>query len=87
MTKSEFLELSGDFTWNFNLYFFIELSIGSFVWSDPDYGGDNSFRKVDYSYKEWCRLSNIPYGRCKGKHRISDYCGRNIRVLNFNLEE
>jgi len=44
MTRESFLNLVGEFTWDFGNKFYIETKIGNFVWStfDPDYNGNNS---------------------------------------------
>lgn len=67
-------DLVGTFTWSFGSKFYIETSEGNFVWSDPDYRGDHTIREVKYSYKEWCRVEKIPYGRDKGKHILRNFC-------------
>ena len=78
MLPEDILNTVGDFTWSFHNTFFVETDLGNFVWSDPDYDGDNSFTYVDYEYKEWLKKEGIPYGRSKGKHVIRDYCGEDI---------
>lgn len=79
--KEEFLNLVGDFTWSFGVEFFIETSIGNFVWEDPDYGGNNTIRKYNGDFISWLRKSNIPLGRDKGKHIIKEYCGDQIQLI------
>jgi hypothetical protein len=81
ITKEQLLCLVGEFTWMWGMHFFVETPIGNFVWSDPDYNGDNSFKKYDGSYKDYCKQCSLPYGRDKGSHLISDYCGCNISVV------
>ena len=44
ITKGDLLNLIGDFTWLWNDIFFIETEQGNFVWSDPEYNGDNTIR-------------------------------------------
>lgn len=73
------LDTIGGFTWDFGQKFHIETDVGNFEWSDPDYGGDNSI-KPTVPYKDWLRKSHIPFGRCKGEHRIRDYCGEDVRL-------
>ena len=68
------LDTIGTFTWNFGQEFFIETAEGNYIWNDPDYSGDNTIRKFNGTYDEWCKKTNIPYGRDKGVHRIGDYC-------------
>jgi hypothetical protein len=77
VTKEQLLSTVGDFTWDFNQRFFVETSYGNFIWSDPDYNGDNSFVKTDLSINEFFS----PYfGSCKGRHVISEYCGFGIEL-------
>ncbi len=64
--------LVGNFTWDFGQYFFIETKKGNFIWSDPDYNGDNKLTPYEGSYKDW--MKPPLFGRSKGKHRIGDYC-------------
>jgi hypothetical protein len=78
MTKEELLNILGHFTWGFSSEFFVETGVGNFIWSDPEYNGDNSFTPFEGSYKRWLRTINIPFGRDKGLHVIKKYCGSNI---------
>lgn len=73
-TKEQFLNTVGMFTWSFNCTFHIDTELGNFVWSDPDYDGDNRIRP-SISLKEWYELEHIPFGRDKGTHTIKEYCG------------
>ena len=75
---NDLLKQYADFTWNFGMLFFVETSIGNFIWSDPDYGGDNSFRKTNQTINEFFGSS---FGRCKGKHKIENYCGSFISII------
>ncbi len=74
------LDTIGDFTWDFCCYFFIETSEGNLEWSDPDYGGDNSIKRLNCSYKDWVEAKGIPFGRCKGRHTIGGYCGTEVKL-------
>ena len=85
MTRNEILNLNGDFTWDFGNQFFIETPRGNFVWSDPDYDGNNILRAVKCSYKEW--IGPGRYGRDKGKHRIEGYCGDKVKIIDLNNNE
>ena len=76
MSPKEFLETIGDFTWLFGMEFFIETAVGSFVWRDPDYNGDNTIRYTSKSYKDYLKECHIGYGRDKGKHIIGRYIGK-----------
>ena len=67
--------LVGEFTWDFGQEFFIETSEGNFVWSDPDYNGDNSLTPYAGTYKQWIGRG---FGRDKGKSIIALKCGENI---------
>ena len=67
------LDLIGDFTWGWSDQFFIETDQGNFIWSDPQYGGDNSLKSFDGYIEDWYKIHGIDYGRSKGQHRIGDY--------------
>lgn len=74
------LDTMGSFTWNYGQKFFIETIDGNYVWSDPDYNGDNKIVLFNGTYEEWLKLERIPYGRDKGKHTIRGYCGEGVRL-------
>lgn len=69
------------FTWGFNHEFFLETEGGDcYIWSDPGYPeGDNTIRKTYLSYREW---SKPFWGRDKGRHRVRDYCGEDVRIID-----
>lgn len=66
-----------EFTWDFGNQFLLETSKGNYVWSDPDYGGDNTIRPLKGTVKDFLQ----PFGRCKGKHFIDDYCGSEVKII------
>ena len=73
-----------DFTWGFGCLFILEAGKkGDFVWSDPDYQGDNSI--VPYDVKKFGPKADFAspglMGRCKGTHRIGDYCGKDAKII------
>jgi hypothetical protein len=78
-TKENLLTCTGEFTWNFGQEFFVETEEGNFIWSDPDYDGDNTFRYTEKTYQEW--IGEGSYGRSKGNHIIREYCGDEIVVI------
>lgn len=85
MTRQEFLNMTGEFTWDFGMNFFIETRIGNFIWSDPDYNGDNSIKPYNgtcHEYFEQCGH----FGRSKGIHTIGGYCGNDVNIM-INLEK
>lgn len=73
------LDLIADFTWDYGKEFFLETSEGNFVWSDPDHNGDNTINPFKGTYEDWLKENGIPYGRDKGKHKIRDFCGDNVK--------
>ncbi len=79
-TKEQLLDEIGKFTWDFGQRFFVETRFGNFVWSDPDYNGDNTFKKYQGDYKQWIKTTGSPFGRSKGSHLIRNYCGDQIIV-------
>ena len=71
VSKEDLLNCYGDFTWSFGSLFLIETEFGMFVWSDPGYNGNNVIRPYDGRIKDFFN----PYGRMKGRHLVSRYCG------------
>ena len=80
MTREDILNLWGNFIWMWGQEYFIETNCGNFVWSSPEYRGDNTLRKYSGTYKQYLEESNSDYGRGKGIHYIADYCGENVKV-------
>ena len=74
------LDTIADFTWGFANEFFLETKEGNFVWSDPDYQGDNTIKPFNGNYLQWCKRCCIPYGREKGTHTIRGYCGEDVKL-------
>lgn len=73
------LDTIASFGWNFAKEFFLETKEGNFVWSDPDYGGDNTIRKFNGSLVDYCKQAGIPYIRDKGHHTVRNYCGKDVK--------
>ncbi len=74
------LDTVAEFTWNFGQEFLLEVNNGKhveyYVWSDPDYNGDNTIKKYvgnpnDFTNEGFC-------GRDKGCHVIRNYCGDDV---------
>lgn len=76
--KEQLMNVVGEFTWDFGQNFFIETPIGNFVWSDPDYYGDNTIRTFNGSIQDYFGEG---FGRCKGRHTISGYCGEDFEFV------
>lgn len=74
------LNTIGEFTWFWNDKFFVETEFGNFIWSDPDYNGNNTFTFTKMNIKRFCKNQKVPFGRSKGKHIIKVYCGENIII-------
>jgi len=72
------LDSVASFTWGFGHEFFLETEHGNYIWSDPNYGGNNTIRKTQLSYSTWA----APFwGRDKGKHVVREYCGENVQIV------
>lgn len=71
----------GIFTYCWGWDFHIETVYGNFHWKDPDYNGDNTITPCE-PYPEFVKriLGKNGYGRDKGKHRIRDYCGEEVKI-------
>jgi len=82
MDREVVLDLVGEFSWSFGETFFIETSAGNWVWSDPDYQGDNTLTRWNGTHEQWCKAVGIPWSRDKGKHRIRDYCGDAVHLVD-----
>ncbi len=63
------------FTYCWGHNFFLQTSKGNYHWKDPDYPhGDNTIRKFNGTYKQFCQKIGVAFGRDKGQHCIKDYC-------------
>lgn len=78
MTEQEIRSLYGSFTWDFGSNFFIETAKGNFIYNSPSYGGDGIVRATNNTYDEY--FQDL-YGRDKGNHYISDFCGEQVEVI------
>jgi len=78
VAKEDLLLAYGDFTHGFNHLWLIETEYGVFVWSDPGYGGNNTMKPFNGRIKDFFN----PYGRMKGRHLISRYCGDQFILMN-----
>lgn len=84
MNRELILNCVAHFTWMFDKNFFVETPYGNFVWSDPDYGGDNTFKKFKASYEEFNdSYGKGHFGRDKGRHVVSSYCGNEIKIMGY----
>jgi hypothetical protein len=81
ITKDVLLDTMGEFTWLFGREFFIETDIGSFIWEDPDYGGDNTITPFFGGYKEYLTQTGQEFGRGKGRKLIRRYCGEDFTLV------
>lgn len=80
MTKEELVNVTGLFTWLWDCHFHIETDVGNFLWSDPDYNGDDTIRPCG-TYAEILDEFQIDFGREKGRHRIGDYTGETFTYV------
>lgn len=71
--REELLGLTGEFLWDFGQYFLIQTERGNFVWSDPDYSGDDTIRPFNGDYDAFLTTANVPFCRSKGTHVIANY--------------
>ena len=72
------LDSFASFTWDFGQNFILEVGGNCYIWSDPDYNGDNTIRPLAGTFDEYFKGY---FGRDKGIHRIIDYCGPNVSIL------
>lgn len=74
------LDSIGNFTWNFGQHFLIQVGNKYYVWSDPDYNGDNTIRPFKGNPRNFASPGFC--GRSKGKHIISHYCGGEVKFID-----
>jgi hypothetical protein len=81
--KNEKLELTdvAMFSWNYGDEFFLETDKGNFVWSDPDYQGDNTIRPFEGNHSDWLNENGLEFSRDKGQHTIEGYCGKDVKII------
>ena len=75
ITKEMLLNTYAKFTWDFGNLFFLETDIGNFVWSNPEYGGDNTMTQYSGSITKWITDVASGWARDKGQHEVEKYCG------------
>ena len=80
-TKEAIADVFGEFTYMWGMHFFIETSLGNFVWADPNYQGDNTMTLFSGSYQDYCKKHKIDFGRSKGTHQVGHYCGTDFTVV------
>jgi len=79
---SKILNCMGSFSWGFSDKFFIVTHLGNFIWSNPEYSGDNTIKPFNGTVLEWCDIQGIPYTRDKGEHLVVDYCGEDLVLVD-----
>ena len=73
---------TAEFLWSFHdKWLLITEYKGSFIWSDPEYGGDNTIKPFSGSIWNFCKTERIPYTRGKGTHVIGSYCGPDVKII------
>lgn len=85
--KNDITSELADFSWAWNDKFFVQIKHpinpangGNYVWSDPDYGGDNTLTKFEGSLIDFLRREKVEFVRDKGLHIIGQYCGMVVVV-------
>lgn len=75
-------EDAGYFTWGHGSDFFVETAKGDFIWSATRQGGNGTLRHTGLSLCGWADDQGI-IPRCKGIHRIRDYCKEDALLPQF----
>jgi hypothetical protein len=73
------LDTIAQFTWDFGQCFLLEVSDKYYVWSDPDYNGDNTIKQYVGNPMDF--TSPGFSGRDKGSHTIGGYCGEQVKFI------
>lgn len=82
LEQDRLFQAEGNFIWMFGKEFFIETAVGNYVWSSPDYNGTNEIRKITVPLETYQKQKGIPFGRCKGRHRVGVYVGQDARLVD-----
>lgn len=62
------------FHWGFGPEWVLETKKGIWIWSDPEYDGDNTIKYWPGTYCEFLKHRSIGYCRSKGRHIVSKIC-------------
>jgi len=73
----ELLDIVGDFTLIGFQMFFVETDQGNFVYDRLN----NTLSQYGGSYFSYLDNNKILKVKFKGKHKILDYCGNDVRIL------
>lgn len=75
------------FSWDFGATFLLQsgpksetgdpMGTDYWIWSDPEYGGDNTIRRVPKAPDR----QEVPVWRDKGWHLVWKYCGLHVKIL------
>ena len=79
------LDTVADFVWGFGQDFLLVVGEKCFVWSCPDYNGDNTIKpyRGERTSNGFCGQDRYYHAtRNKGTHRIGDYCGADVRFID-----
>jgi hypothetical protein len=79
------LEHIAQFTWMWGEENHLDVKgVGEFIYSDPDYGGDNTIRRAspEKTISFLKKGPTQPWGRDKGLHTILSYCGESVKILD-----
>jgi hypothetical protein len=71
-----------DFVWLWSERWFLETVKGVYIWSDPDYNGDNTIRKYKGTLNDFLQAEGIDFGKGKGKRIIRKYCGDDAKIID-----
>jgi len=79
------LDTQAEFTWNFDKEFLLRVvnpdnSDAYFVWSSPEYGGNNTIYPFLGNPLNFTRKG--VRGREKGIYTIGRYCGNQVKFIN-----
>ena len=82
MLTKDFLESrAGYFTHITGCKWFLTTDIGNFVWSDPQYNGDNTMTLFNGSYEDYCTQNDLNQNRSKGVHLVNRFCGEEFTLV------
>lgn len=60
---------------------FLKTKFGNYIWSDPEYGGNNSIKKFKGSLQDAFATGLAKFSEHKGEYNINYYCGSDVDIL------
>ncbi len=77
----EFLKMVAHFYQSSGSECFATNKYWNMIWSNPEYGGDNTIRKYEGTYDDWYNSLEVKHVEDKGRHITRKFCGKDIEII------